>query len=95
MGACSSHLRRGGDDDDGVEAVFAAGLVQERDLDDADLGWVGSARDPVAPPRLRGHHPGVEQPLQPGELLGSAEDDACHGRAVDAPVLVEHALAEA
>ena len=75
--ASSAHLRRRGDDDDGVEALLAARLVQKGNLDDRDGRVDGRHPRVGGRARLR-----VQELLEPVELLAVMEDDLADACAV-------------
>ena len=89
-----AHSRRGGDHDDRVETLIAAGLVEQRNLDRRDRRRVGALGEVAAPCSLFSHHLRMEQLLEPVELGRVVEDDARDRRPIR-PTLADHLLAEA
>src|SRR5439155_23843589 len=63
-------LLRRRDDDDGVEQLLCARLVQQRDLDDRDVSVDALQPGPELTPHVR-----MEQAFEPSELVGVLEYD--------------------
>src|SRR5205085_7122710 len=93
--ALLAELRRRRHDDDDVEAILGADLVQERNLGRAHRRWSRKLGQLLAPLEVLPCDSRMQERLEPGELLRVAEDDLCDGGAVDLARLVEDALPEA
>ena len=90
-----AHLRRRGERDDLVVARLAAGLVEQRNLDDDERRRLGR-RDLVEPVRRCARATrGCSDALEPVQLGAVGEHDRRDGRAVDLAVRAEDAVAPA